>query len=203
MRTICVFLIIVMLAVNGWCQSPQPPSSAPQTNQHFDGKWWLRSDKEERSGFINGAADCLTWTAHEKGFNATPEQVADKISRFYKAHPESASLAVVDVWKKVAVQPKATKVPEAQGETWKNTHWYLNGDWWGGINLQEENGYLEGYLWCTNNRVDPKTETYSQPVSFYQKKIDAYIEAHPKSGSEAVASILHRYRDRDVTAIPK
>jgi len=203
MRRICVLLISLILAVDGWGQSPQPPSSALRTNQHLDGKWWLRADTEERSGFINGAADCLTWTAHEKGFNATPEQVANKISKFYRAHPEAASLAAVDVWRMVAVQPKVTETPENQGEVWKNPHWYLNGDWWGSISLLEEKGYLQGYIWCMNDRVEPKTDRYSQPLSFYQEKIDAYIKAHPKSGSEAVAIILRRFRDRDAASIPK
>jgi hypothetical protein len=196
MRKICALLIIVMFAVNSWSQSPPPSNAAPRKGWTFDGKWWLGADAEERSGFINGAADCLTWTAHEKGFNATPEQVADKISKFYKAHPESASLTVVEVWEKVAPQPKTTKTPETQGETWKNAHWYLNGDWWGQISRSEEEGYLKGYIWCMDNRVVPKTDSYSQSVSFYQKKIDAYIEAHPKAGNEAVALILHRYRDK-------
>src|ERR1022692_1739427 len=199
MRNFCVFLIFVTLAVNGWCQSTQPPISTPPTSQPFDGKWWVRADKEERYGFMNGAADCLTWTAHEEGFSGTPEQLADKISKFYKAHPEAANLAVVDVGKKVAVQPKATKSPESQGETWKNAHWYLNGLWWRGGTLLEEKGYLQGYLWCMNNRVDPKTDSYSRPVSYYQKKIDAYIKAHPNSDDEAVANILHRYRDKNAT----
>jgi hypothetical protein len=199
MRNFCVFLIFVTLAVSGWCQSTQPPISTPRTSQPFDGEWWVRADKEERYGFMNGAADCLTWTAHEEGFSGTPEQPADKISKFYKAHPEAANLAVVDVWKKVAVQPGATKSPEPQGETWKNTHWYLNGLWWRGGTLLEEKGYLQGYLWCMNNRIDPKTDSYSRPVSYYQKKIDAYIKAHPNSDDEAVANILHRYRDENAT----
>lgn len=202
MRKLCILLIVVMFAVNGWGELPQPSSSVPQTNQHFDGKWWLRTDKEERFGFMNGAADCLTWTVHEVGFNGTPEQLADKISKFYKAHPEAASLSVVDAWKKVGVEPKATNGPESQGETWKNAHWYLDGLWWRGATLLEDKGYLQGYLWCINNRVVPKTESYSKPVSYYQTKIDTYIKTHPNSDSEAVANILHRYRDSDVTATP-
>ncbi|HVN79521.1 MAG TPA: hypothetical protein VMW38_11035 [Terriglobia bacterium] len=196
MQRTCELLFIGMFVLNGWCQSPQPPSNAPQRNRLFDGKWWLRADTEERSGFINGAVDCLTWTARKKGFNATPEQVADKISKFYKAHPEAASLTVVDVWEKLAPRPMPTKTPEAQGETWKNAHWYLNGDWWGSISQLQEQGYLEGYLWCMDNRVVPKTDIYSNSVRYYQKKIDAYVEAHPKSGSEAVALILSRFCDK-------
>jgi hypothetical protein len=47
-----------------------------------------------------------------------------------------------------------------------------------------------------DNRVVPKVDSYSQSVSFYQQKIDAYIKVHPKAGSEAVALILYRFRDK-------
>jgi hypothetical protein len=193
----CVFLIIVTLSASGWSQSQQPSSNPKQASQTFDGKWWLNAEAEERSGYINGASDCLTWTAHEKGFNSTPEQVAEKITRFYKAHPEARSLIVVDAWKKVEERLKPTKIPDAGAETWKNAHWYLNGNWWGSISSLEKKGYLEGYLWCMDNRVEPKSDSYSQSVSFYQKKINSYVDTHPKSDAEAVAIILHRFRDRD------
>jgi len=196
MQRICVLLMIVMFALNTWGQSSQPAANASRTNLIIDGKGWLKADAEERFGFINGAVDCLTWTAHQKGFNGTPEQLADKISNYYKAHPEATDLTVIDVWARVAPQSDTNRTPEGRGETWKNAHWYLNGDWWGQINRSEARGYLEGYLWCIDNRVIPKTESFSQSVSFYQKKIDSYIDAHPNSGREAVAIILSKFCDK-------
>jgi len=111
MQRIRLFIVLV-LVVSGWSQSAKP---SERKGGNFDGKWWREADADERSGFMNGAGDCLTWTAHEKGFNATPEQLADKISKFYKTHPESASLTVVEVWQRVAPQPKTAKTPEPQG----------------------------------------------------------------------------------------
>jgi hypothetical protein len=104
--------------------------------------------------------------------------------------------SVVEAWQRVAPQRKATKTPEPQGEIWKNAHWYLDGDWWGGISDVEEEGYLEGHLWCMDNRVVPKVDSDSRSVIFYQQKIDAYLKVHPKAGSEAVALILNRFRDK-------
>jgi hypothetical protein len=199
-RTIAVLLA---LAACGWCQPAAPQGGAHRSESRFTGRWWQEADPEERSGFINGAADCLTWTAHEKGFNATPEQLAGKISNFYAGHPERVNVAVVDAWKQAAVPAQPLSASADQGETWNNPHWYLNGDWWGSISPAEERGYLEGYLWCMNNRVVPKAETYSNGVTFYQEKIDAYIDTHPSSGSEAVAAILHRYRDPEATLRPR
>jgi hypothetical protein len=202
-RSICALLFILTPAVNGWCQPPQPPNNPPQAKRHFDGRWWLKAETDERAGFIEGAADCLTWTAREAGFNAAPGQVADKISRFYRSHPEARSLTVADVWRRVEGPVRADKKPDAKGETWQNPHWYLNGDWWGSVSQTEDAGYLEGYLWCIDNRASPKDESYSQSVAFYQKRIDAYIDAHSKSGGEAVANILRRYRDKDTKSTAK
>ncbi len=194
-RRICTLVILTLVSVNGLGQSPQVHGTASEPFHNSDGKWWLSIDSDERSGFINGAADCLTWSTREEGFNGTPEQLVDKITKFYKAHPEAVTRRVVDVWREVAKSEKYTKTPKDQGETWKNAHWYLNGDWWGQINRWEEDGYIEGYLWCIDNRVVPKTDSYSQSVSFYRKKIDAYLETHPKAGNEAVAVILSKFRD--------
>jgi hypothetical protein len=190
--------VLFLLAASGWSQ-PAATGAEPR----FAGRWWQGVEPGERSGFINGAADCLTWTAHEKGFNATPEQIADKISKFYRGHPERADVAVVDAWRQIAIPVEPASASGSQGETWNNPHWYLNGDWWGSIGPAEEKGYLEGYLWCMNNRVVPKAETYSKGISFYRGKIDAYINTHPKSGSEAVAAILHRYRDPEAAVKPR
>ena len=199
-----VVMIISMLYINAWSQASQPAASTPHTKQVFDGVWWLNSNEDERSGFIYGAGDCLTWTAHEQGFIITPLQVDDKITIFYKTHPKSKDLPVVNVWHKIDEQIEAISKPRKDtkeyGEVWTNAHGPLNGDWWGSISVLEETGYLEGYLWCNNNMVHPQKDSYSHSVNFYQKKINAYIDANHKSGDEAVANILRRYRD--TVAVP-
>ncbi len=57
----------------------------------------------------------MTWTAHEKGFNATPEQLTDKFSKFYRVHPEQIDLNIVEVWQKIEDQPKMNLGAEGQG----------------------------------------------------------------------------------------
>ena len=197
------FLIIFALAVGARSQSLQPVNDAAPAKQTFDGRWWVRSDAEERSGFINGASDCLTWTAHKKGFNATPEQLANKITKFYELHPESISSSVINVWQKVADQPKASNGGKDEGEVWKNAHWYLNGDWWAQISEDQQLGFVEGYLWCLKTQVPTPTDSYSKPPDAYRRKIDAFVKANPKLGNEAVAVTLHRYRDRDAATSPQ
>jgi len=191
-----------IVAASFAAQTPSNATSGP--SRQYNGKWWVNADAPERAGFINGAGDCLTWTAHVDGFNAPPESIAGEIGKYYESHPEAAGSSVVDVWRKVAAKQRVAPASKSgDGEDWANAHWYLNGDWWGGGGLPEKQGFLEGYLWCMSNRVNPKTETYSRTVGFYQKKIDAYIDAHPKAGNEAIADILHRFRDKSVQVAPQ
>ena len=198
---ILLCLIVMALTTAAWPQSTKPVPTALPASQKYAGTWWLKADAEERSGFLNGTADCLTWTAHKTGYNATPEQLLDKITKFYVAHPESVSLSVIDVWPKVAATPKASKGAEGQGEVWKNAHWYLNGDWWAQVSEVQQLGFVEGYLWCLKTQVSAPTENYSGSASSYRRKIDAFVRANPKQGKEPVAITLRRYRDHD--AAPK
>ncbi|MGP8271485.1 MAG: hypothetical protein ACLQLH_15570 [Terracidiphilus sp.] len=196
-------LVVLVLATNIWSQSPRTVIVGAQSKQAFDGKWWVNTELGERSGFLNGASDCLTWTAHKKGFNSTPEQIMDKIDKYYITHPGSASLNVIDVWQKVADHSKASAATSDSGEIWKNPHWYLNGGWWGQVSETEQLGFVEGYLWCLRTQVPAPTESYSGIATSYRRKIDAFVRANPKLGNEAVAVTLHRFRDTDVMAAPK
>jgi hypothetical protein len=204
MRNFLLLPLLLMLAVCGWSQSLEPVK-AEEKSQHFDGKWWSKTSSEEHSGFINGAADCLTWTAHKKGFNATPEQLVDKITKFYKEHPQSAELNVVDVWQKLWSKTPPSAAAAHSGETWKNAHWYLDGFWWLDETTDQKQGFVEGYLWCMGTQVPAPSETYSKPVSFYVEKIDAFTRANAdsKADREKVAVILRRYKDKQSAATSK
>jgi hypothetical protein len=195
-RTILI-LIVLALSTGAWSQSPQAPKK-----QTYAGAWWAKADAGERSGFLNGVADCMTWTAHQKGFNATPEQLMDRISKFYKSHPEEIDLSIVEAWQKVEDAPKAMSGADGQGETWKNPHWYLNGDWWGQLGETEQLGFVDGYLWCLRTQIQAPIETYSLRASSYRRRISAFVMAHPKLGKEPVAVTLRRYKDHDAGTAP-
>ncbi len=196
-------LLVLALATGGQSQTSPPAIGATPSTQHYDGKWWTTADGEERSGFLNGAADCLTWTAHEKGFNGTPEQLATKITNFYKVHPESVGHAIIDVWRILIEQPPSSKGNDTHGERWENPHWYLNGDWWSQESEGQQLGFVEGYLWCMRTEVRAPTESYSGSASLYQQKIDAFVRANPKYGLEAVATTLRRFKDKSTPVAPK
>lgn len=214
MRKMRKFLLpfVLMLAVCGWSQSPQPVK-ADEMSQHFDGKWWSKTSADEHSGFLDGADDCLTWTAHkqiwsrnQRGFGGTWSQLNDAIGKFYKDHPELHDLGVVDVWKKVIEQSSRKAVPNSENaETWKNPHWYMDGFWWLDETPDQKQGFVEGYLWCMRTQVPAPSETYSKPVSFYVDKIDAFTRANAdsKANREKVALILRRYKDKEPATAPK
>lgn len=196
-------LIVLALTANAWSQPSQSASIPVPASQKFAGTWWSKADVEERSGFLNGTADCLTWTAHKKGFNATPEQLLDKITEFYRVHPESVNLSIIDVWLKVADKPKAGNEAKEQGEIWKNAHWYLNGEWWMQVSEVQQLGFVEGYLWCLKTQISAPSESYSGSAGSYRRKIDAFVKKNPRQGKEALAITLRRYRDLETATTPK
>jgi hypothetical protein len=186
--------LVLAIFATGWSQT-QPTGGITASN--FDGKWWSKVGEQERFGFLNGAADCLTWKAHEKGFSATPEQIKDGITRFYKSHPESADLTVIDIWRRVTEQPPQNKNTPKNGETWKNPHWYLDGYWWRQGSETEQRGFLEGYLWCMHTCAPQTTETYSSSVNYYWDKISDYLQTHPKTAyRQAIADTLAQFCDK-------
>jgi len=197
-------LIVLSLTTGAWSQSAQPVNGSIPSKPSYAREWWLNADEAERYGFLHGLSDCMTWTAHKTGFSETPEQIMVKIDNFYKMHPGSATLNVIDVWEKVVDHPKPSKDADKSNlEVWKNAHWYLDGDFWFQMNEDEQLGFLEGYLWCLKTQVPDSTEIYSKSASSYRRKIDAFVKANPKLDKEAIAVTLHRFRDQDVVAAPK
>jgi hypothetical protein len=189
-------LLITVLTVSIGSSAQIAPSGATghHSKQHFDGVWWLAANPGERSGFVNGVADCMTWEAHKKGYSATPEQIADKISKFYEANPGSNRLSVLEAWRRVSSSEKQMPAPKG-GETWTNPHWYLNGEWWVQEAQTEQIGFVEGYLWCIRTWVEGPHASYSKSDNFYWEKINAFVATHPKLGNEAVATTIARFKD--------
>jgi hypothetical protein len=200
-------ILATILIVSVWlnsgllcAQSEVKSKREVRATRPYNGKWWLDVEDEERTGFLEGIGDCLTWTAHLPGFSATSNQLRSKISEYYKTHSSAQSLTIVQVWRQVEPRIITSKAPSG-GETWKNPHWYLNGLWWRQSTRAERVGFLEGYLSCMRVYVKPQTEEYSRSDESYVNKIDAYLKAHPKGDDEAIADILKRFQDK--VSIPK
>jgi hypothetical protein len=187
-------VVIRAALILGSCFAFSQARAACAEAQRYDGHWWLSVEVEERSGFIEGAGDCLTWTARKPGFNAISRQLEPKVTRFYETHAARRALLVTEVWTLLERTP-ANQSPPQGGEVWSNAHWYLNGSWWRQSSETEQLGYVKGYLWCVQAEVTRPRETYSRSAAYYGAKISAYAKSHPKADDEAVATILARYRD--------
>ena len=165
----------------------------------YNGKWWLSASHDRQAGLLEGAADCLTWVAHEDGFNGTADELQGKITGYYKKHPDQQSMLVTEVWQevwsKLTKNTKASKQPSDgdDGETWNNPHWYLDGNWWGQGSIDKEKGFIEGFLWCMGSHVKDGAERYPQSDGYYFKKVDQYIRNHPEASDKPVAVILAQF----------
>jgi len=195
-------LMTVVLACSAcvWSKAFEQVVSSSSHNQQFSASWWASTDEEERSGFLNGVADCMTWTVHKRGFNQTPEQLMSRITKYYATHRAAAGLNVIEVWQKLNSESKSYPNADGEGEVWKNAHWYLNGDWWMQSREDQQLGFVEGYLWCMKTQASASTDSYSESPRAYWRKINAFVNAHPKMGTESVAVTLQRFRDQGTTS---
>jgi hypothetical protein len=185
-----ILVSVLVLSIGMVAQTVPSEDSGRQ----FNGTWWLAANPGERSGFINGVADCMTWEAHKKGYSATPEQLGGKITKLYETDPGTKNLSILEAWRQVSAAEKQAPAPKG-GETWNNPHWYLNGDWWTQEAQTEQTGFVEGYLWCVRTQVKGPHGSYSKPDSYYWEKVNTYVTANPKLGKEAVATTLARFKD--------
>lgn len=169
-------------------------ASGNQSPESYDGYWWLQAEAGEKSGFLNGAADCLVWTAHEKWVSHSTDWVSPKIAGYYQTHTSDRAVPIIDVWRKlVSEAPPAT--PSKGGEVYASPHGYFTGLYWRQSSELERLGFLEGYLSCLRTRVPSPAENYSAPASYYAEKITDYVFEHPETENVAIAAILARFRD--------
>jgi hypothetical protein len=184
--------VAIILAAGGFMSAAEI-----EPTKRFDGHWWSRAEPEERSGFLNGAGDCLISVAHKTWVSRSIEWAIPKITEYYRANAASSGVPVVEVWRAVlsSVPPET---PRKGGEVFTNPHGYYDGEYWRESSESQKVGFLEGYLWCLRTQVEAPSETYSRPVSYYIKKIDAYVndfKAHPGIFNQSIASTLSHFRD--------
>jgi hypothetical protein len=185
-----------VLTQSGSSRSTQDPARDEARVRMYDGNWWLSVDSEERTGFLNGATDCLLWVAHKKWVtNSRPELDEKEITLYYKSNSLDTKQPVIDTWRKTLLKSPPPS-PASDGEVWKKPHGYYNGEFWREGSESSNRGFLEGYLWCLRTCVAQPSETYSKSIDYYWTRIWDYLDAHPKTAyKEAIADILSRFRD--------
>jgi hypothetical protein len=123
------------------------------------------------------------------------EWAVPRITDYYRTHAADDAVPVVEAWRKV-LSEAPPETPPKGGEVHANPHGYYDGLYWCQGSDLERKGFLEGYLWCLRTRVQSPSETYSRSISYYVGKINDYIQKHPKSDEEAIATILSKFRDK-------
>jgi hypothetical protein len=161
----------------------------------YDGKWWLSTDPEEQNGFLNGAADCLTWVAHKKWVSHSIAWAIPRINEYYKTHEKSSAESVIEVWHSV-LSKAPPDIDSPAAETWSDPHGYFDGGYWREGSNSEHKGFVEGYLSCLRTQGPSPSQSYSRSISYYVREIDQYVKTHPDSYREAIANILAHFRDR-------
>jgi hypothetical protein len=129
MHTAIAVLTLVAGGLAVQAQGDQSPR-AVKRERAYDGRWWSGGEPEERSGFLNGAADCLAYVAHEKWVSShSIEWLAPKISGYYESHSASRVVPVVEVWRKL-ISEAPPETPPKGGEVYTNPHGYYDGLYW-------------------------------------------------------------------------
>ena len=162
----------------------------------YDGNWWKTADRRERSGFLNGASDCLFSVAKAPWLTRSVDELDQRIDDYYKAHDKKRDMTVDKVWKTIIKEAPPDKPRPEGGEVWTGPHGYYDGSYWRQSSELENKGFLEGYIWCMRTCVKSPKENYSLSVNYYFDKIWEYVLKHPKAESEAIADLLARFRYR-------
>jgi hypothetical protein len=169
--------------------------SRTESARSYDGNWWSTAGSDERSGFLDGSADCLVSVARAPWLSRSLDDLDKRIDQYYKERPNDRPMLVTAVWRKIVALAPPDR-PRSGGEKWTNPHGYYDGVWWHQTSESERLGFLEGYIGCISRDVKQPPEEYSRSASYYNDRIWSYLDAHPKAMNEAIANILSRYRDQ-------
>lgn len=162
---------------------------APAQTRSFDGTWWQSANPDERDGFIDGFADCAVWSGHNMTYNATPEQISEKITEKYDSDPANLHRPVTEIWRQLG-----TRKTSSDGEKWSDPHWWFTGTWWLTQREPHQIGYVEGFLHCS--KVLDIEQTYSHEPVFYKERIERDLQGSKRPNKEYVATVLQHYRDQ-------
>jgi hypothetical protein len=131
------------------------PSRAASKTKQFDGHWWLLLTSEERSGYLNGDADCNRFELKAKPkYSWSFVEKQESITNFYDANSNKRHLPVFEVARITDQEPPLTPPPTG-GEAWTEPHGYWDGQWWREVSPADRLGFAEGYLACYSRSQAP------------------------------------------------
>jgi hypothetical protein len=149
----------------------------------LDGRWWNKAKEDERDGVVDGLIDCLRWDSGKDLPALSLAKFKEEISMFYKRKPLDTRIAQV-----LLSLPKSPQKPRAGGEDYsKEKHGYFDGQYWGTSTVEQQNGFVTGYLSCRTGIV-PRKGLVNETV----QRISKWYETHSSSSEwdKKVAEIL-------------
>ncbi len=161
----------------------------------YEGRWWASAEREERTGFLIGVADCWSDADLQGPRGGDLEDVDKAISKHYESHPRDQTLSIVEAWAKVEAYLPVRTHPE-DGERYRHPHGFLDGNWYKQGSYPERIGYLQGYLGCLQTYLNDPPQKYSRSVGYYDDHVWDHVASSRNGENEAVAVILSRFRDR-------
>jgi hypothetical protein len=150
----------------------------------IDGDWWKEANRETRTGVVNGAVDCLLANQGVKLPRLKIPALDQDIDAAFAQSSGNETLASV-----LLRLPKESGPGTPGGEDYsKEKHGWFDGYYWGSASVDEQIGFLIGYLSCGN-----KLPTPVEHVKKYRDEIDSWYGKHPSSNAK-IADVVTTIR---------
>ncbi len=179
--------------------SPGYPAS--QTTK-YDGHWWLLLTSEEKSGYLNGDADCHTFELKAKPrYSKSAADEQESVTNFYRDEPDKRSLPVFEAIRIVEDEPPLRETGKG-GEVWTEPHGYWDGQWWREGSPADRLGFVEGYLACHSRSQRPHgalsrtPPEYARLINQWYKLNEETGDVEPDRVDTKIADVLFKFRDR-------
>ena len=178
-----------------------------EPRKSYDGAWWISVSKSEQIGFVSGYIDCTDTELHGPDFLGAFITFRQRVSDYYQQNPGDLKAAVGDVLLRESTASEQagsngsnskTQAPPGRPDVFSQPG-YFNGEYWTQADGDERLGFLEGYLWCHENRQTTRTVRFSKPLSKYRNLVDAWYYDHPTDRrlNTPISTVLYRLRDRN------
>jgi hypothetical protein len=171
----------------------------------YDGSWWVSVSKSEQLGFVSGYVDCNDTELHGVDFLGSYVGFRKKVSDYYEQEPSARDIAAGDVLVRVAsasAKPPEKSEPSGKSEGPPGTAeispqpGFFNGEYWMQAGLQQQLGYVEGYLWCHQHRQSHRRGQFSKSPADYREMVtDWYNSESPGHSSDTpLSKVLYQVR---------
>ena len=172
-------------------------------NKSFDGRWWGRVSKAQKSAWVDGYGDCHIYDKGQRNDFAGTRMpmLVDKISDYYRKQHEHGER---DLSLVVLEQARSMHVPETPGgEVYSNPHGFYLGDYFRGLlEPGAREAFVQGYLACYATVEHPKAR-FSNPARWYTDQISQWFGLNEQDESKIddkranipIADALFEFRD--------